>query len=189
MCAVIKLSQVILYPTVIMIYKDRYRQRERNQSPLKILYFYYKTVRIPTFLTFLHYPIFQSLLIIVFTDQHNKVCNEAWSLNLVSTKSSGIGKNILFIEPWTNVFSKCILIFEDICHSIRLISVPNSELSKLRRRKRCGQKHSDVNEDRNNGSKQSWQWAEKSGLTLTFKHVTWKSSTHWGQPLHIVWYW
>ena len=35
------------------------------------------------------------------------------------------------------------------------------------------------------------QWAEKSGLTLTFELVTWKSigsSTHWGQHLNQVWY-
>ena len=38
MCAVIKLSQVTLYPTVIMIYKDRYRQRERERE-LKEEYF------------------------------------------------------------------------------------------------------------------------------------------------------
>ena len=61
----------------------------------------YKTVFIQTFLTFVHYP---NILIITYhfinNDQHNGLCHEAWSLDLVSTKSFGTFKKPLF-EVWT----------------------------------------------------------------------------------------
>ena len=62
--------------------------------PLEFLYFYFKTV----FTNFLiHYPNFSIITNhCIYNDQHNDLCHEAWSLDLVSTKSFGSGKNPLF---------------------------------------------------------------------------------------------
>ena len=61
----------------------------------------YMTVPIPTFLTFLHYPIFSiNTNHFINNDQYNSLCHEAWSLDLVSTKLFCSGKNPLF-EVWT----------------------------------------------------------------------------------------
>ena len=49
--------------------------------------FYYKTVFILTLLIFFHYPDFSIITNhCINNDQHNDLCHEAWSLDLVSTK-------------------------------------------------------------------------------------------------------
>ena len=96
----------------------------------------------------------------------------------VFTKS--FNKAMIILPRLLRENKKCFRnIYAPVVHNSRLSSLYKQNLSEASR-----QEIKIYKVDKTVGS--------KSGLNLTFEQVTWNqqgSSTHWGQPLHQVWYW